>query len=164
MHFESLWRDIRFAFGIFRRSPAVALTVVGTLAVALGLNAVAYSFVNAYMFKPAAVRDPAALYLASWENRGGFFHRFSWVEAERFGRDMAGVFSEIYVSMPQIVTRINGRPAMGTFAASKYHPLPPQMRAARIPRAMSFKSSTRNRWPAPSRRGRRRRGNIQRSS
>ena len=41
---ESLWGDIRFASRIFRRSPAVALTVIGTLAVALSLNATAYSF------------------------------------------------------------------------------------------------------------------------
>jgi len=33
MRLESLWGDIRFAFRIFKRSPAVALTVIGTLAV-----------------------------------------------------------------------------------------------------------------------------------
>jgi hypothetical protein len=42
MGLESLWEDIRFAFRILKRSPAVALTVIGTLAVALGLNATAY--------------------------------------------------------------------------------------------------------------------------
>src|SRR5918992_4581155 len=111
MRLESLWGDIRFAFRIFKRSPAVALTVIATLAVALGLNATAYSFFNAYVVKPAAVHDPGTLYQASWENRGGSFHRFSWTEAEGFGRDMAGVFPETYVTMPQLVTRINGRPA-----------------------------------------------------
>ena len=164
MHFESLWRDIRFAFRIFRRSPAVALTVVGTLAVALGLNAVAYSFVNAYMFKPAAVRDPAALYLASWENRGGFFHRFSWVEAERFGRDMAGVFCEIYVSMPQIVTRINGRPAMGTFAAAST--TLSHRRCVQLGYRAQCLSRAQREIDGPRRHGvdEARRGNIQRSS
>jgi hypothetical protein len=54
---------------------------MGTLAVALDLNATAYSFFNAYVVKPAAVHDPGTLYQASWENRGGFFHRFSWTEA-----------------------------------------------------------------------------------
>ena len=64
MRLESLWGDIRFAFRIFKRSPAVALTVIGTLAVALGLNATAYSFFNAYVVKPAAVHDPGTLYQA----------------------------------------------------------------------------------------------------
>ncbi len=67
MRLESLREDIRFAFRIFRRSPAVAL----------GLNATAYSFFNAYVITPAAVRDSGTLYQASWENRGGFLHRFS---------------------------------------------------------------------------------------
>jgi hypothetical protein len=71
MHLESIWGDVRFAFRIFRRSPAVALTVIGTLAVALGLNATAYSFFNAYVVTPAAVHDPGTLYQASWESRGG---------------------------------------------------------------------------------------------
>ncbi|HTE66339.1 MAG TPA: ABC transporter permease [Candidatus Binatia bacterium] len=123
MRLESLWGDIRFAFRIFKRSPAVALTVIGTLAVALGLNATAYSFFNAYVVKPAAVHDPGTLYQASWENRGGFFHRFSWTEAEGFGRDMAGVFPETYVSMGQLLTRINGRPAVGELVTGNYFSL-----------------------------------------
>ncbi len=120
MRLESLWGDVRFAFRIFKRSPAVALTVIGTLAVALGLNATAYSFFNAYVVKPAAVHDPGTLYQASWENRRGLFHRFSWTEAAGFGRDMAGVFPETYVSMPQLLTRINGRPAMGELVTGNY--------------------------------------------
>jgi predicted permease len=123
MRLESLWGDIRFAFRIFKRSPAVALTVVGTLAVALGLNAIAYSFFNAYVAKPAAVRDPGTLYQASWEDRGGLVHWFSWTEAEGFGRDMAGVFPETYVSMPQLVTRIDGRPALGELVTGNYFSL-----------------------------------------
>jgi predicted permease len=120
MRLESLWEDIRFAFRIFRRSPAVALTVIGTLAVALGLNATAYSFFNAYVVTPATVRDPGTLYQASWENRGGFVHRFSWTETEEFARDMAGVFPETYVSMPQLLTRLNGRPLMGELVTGNY--------------------------------------------
>ncbi len=120
MRVESLRGDIRFALRIFKRSPAVALTVIGTLAVALGLNATAYSFFNAYVVKPAAVHDPGSLYLGSWETRGGFFHLLSWTEAEGFGREMAGVFPETYVSMRQLVTRINGRPAMGELVTGNY--------------------------------------------
>ncbi len=123
MRFESLWADTRFAFRIFKRSPAVALTVIGTLAVALGLNATAYSFFNAYVATPAAVREPGTLYQASWETRAGFFHRFSWTEAEAFGRDLAGVFPETYVSMPQLLARIDGQPAMGELVTGNYFSL-----------------------------------------
>jgi predicted permease len=123
MRLQSLWGDIRFAFRIFKRSPAVALTVIATLAVALGLNATAYSFFNAYVVKPAAVHDPGTLYQASWQNRGGFFHRFSWTEAAAFGREMTGVFPETYVSMPQLLARIDGRPAMGELVTGNYFSL-----------------------------------------
>jgi predicted permease len=123
MRLDSLSGDVRFAFRIFKRSPAVALTVIGTLAVALGLNATAYSFFNAYVVTPAAVRDPGTLYQASWENRAGFFHRFSWTEAEAFARDMASVFPETYVSLPQLLTRINGQPAMGELVTGNYFAL-----------------------------------------
>ena len=123
MRLETLWQDVRFAFRIFKRSPAVALTVIGTLAVALGLNATAYSFFTAYVVTPAAVRDPGSLYVASWENRGGFFHRFSWTEADAFGRDLAAVFPETYATMPQMITRIDGRPAMGEMVTGNYFSL-----------------------------------------
>lgn len=123
MRLEPLWRDIRFAFRIFKRSPGVALTVVGTLAVALGLNATAYSFFNAYVVKPAAVRDPATLYQASWQDRAGTAHRFSWTEAEAFRREMSGVFPEAYVSMPQLLMRINGRPATVELVTGNYFSL-----------------------------------------
>ena len=90
---------------------------------ALGLNATAYSFFNAYVLEPAAVRDPGTLYQASWQSRGGFVHRFSWTEAAEFGRDMAGVFPESYVSMPQLLARIKGRPAMGELVTGNYFSL-----------------------------------------
>jgi len=123
MRLESLWGDIRFAFRIFAGSPAIALTVIGTLAVALGLNATAYSFFNAYVVTPAAVHDPGMLYQASWENRAGVVHRFSWTEAEAFGREMASIFPETYLSMPQLLTRINGRAAMGELVTGNYFSL-----------------------------------------
>lgn len=76
MRLDSLAADVRFAFRTFRRAPAVALTVVGTLAVALGLNATAYSFFNAYVMKPANVWEPGTLYRATWENGRGVRHWF----------------------------------------------------------------------------------------
>jgi predicted permease len=123
MQFETIWQDVRFAFRIVKRSPAVALTVIGTLGVALGLNAAAYSFFNAYVIKPAAVRDPGTLYQASWENRDGVVHRFSWTEAEALSRDMATIFPETYASLSEFTARINGRPALGELVTGNYFSL-----------------------------------------
>ena len=44
-------------------------------------------------------------------------------EAGGFGREMAAVFPETYVSMPQLLTRINGRPATGELVTGNYFSL-----------------------------------------
>jgi hypothetical protein len=58
------WRqDLRYAVRGFRKTPAFALTVIGTIGLALGLNTTVFSVFNAYLLKPHAVRDPYGLYL-----------------------------------------------------------------------------------------------------
>ena len=123
MRLESLWRDIRFAFRIFKRSPAVALTVIGTLAVALGLNATAYSFFNAYVVTPAAVRDPGRCTRRPGRTAEALSIGSRGPRPRSSRRDMAGRFPETYVSMPQLLTRINGRPAMGELVTGDYFSL-----------------------------------------
>jgi predicted permease len=120
MRLDSLLRDIRFAFRIFQRSPAVALTVIGTLAIALGLNATAFSLFNAYVFRPAEVREPSTLYLASWENQRGARHLFSWRESEQFRRDMADIFTDTVAFRRQVLTRIDAQPLMGQLVSGNY--------------------------------------------
>jgi predicted permease len=120
MRLESVWGDIRFAFRIFKRSPAVALTVIGTLAVALGLNATAFSLFNAYVFRPADVRDARTLYLASWETQNGAPHLFSWRESEQFRRDMSDIFTDTVAFRRQVLTRIDAQPLMGQLVSGNY--------------------------------------------
>src|SRR4051812_22704267 len=45
--FETLARDVGFALRTLRRAPLVAVTVVSTIAVGLGVVAVAFTFFNA---------------------------------------------------------------------------------------------------------------------
>lgn len=71
---QTLGQDLRYALRGFRRSPVFVLTVVGTIALALGLNTALFSVFNAYMLRPLAVRDPFSLFRVSWSSRsGGFF-------------------------------------------------------------------------------------------
>jgi hypothetical protein len=62
--------DVRYAFRSFRRAPTFALTVVATIALALGLNTALFTIFNAYVFHPAAVHDPDKIYRYTWTNRG----------------------------------------------------------------------------------------------
>lgn len=48
---DALARDVRYATRTLRRSPALSLAVVGSLAVGIAVTAVAYAFINAWMFK-----------------------------------------------------------------------------------------------------------------
>ena len=116
---ETVWRDIRYAVRSLRRAPIFALTVVGTIALGLGLNTAVFTIFNAYVLTPFAVHDPYSLYEFGWNTRAGREHRFSWPEVERARAD-ATVFSEIYAERPQLVTRIDGHTAYTLLVTGNY--------------------------------------------
>src|SRR5690349_19361357 len=60
--FETLAGDVGFAFRMFCRTPLVALTVVSTIALGLGVVTVAFTFFNAFFFQVDAVRNPEELF------------------------------------------------------------------------------------------------------
>ena len=53
----TLLQDLRLAVRQLRRRPAFMATAALTLAVGMGVNAVAFSVVNALLFKVSATRD-----------------------------------------------------------------------------------------------------------
>src|SRR5262245_39020446 len=44
-------RDVRFALRSLRRAPLVALTIVGTIAIGLGVVAVLFTILNTFLFR-----------------------------------------------------------------------------------------------------------------
>ena len=56
MLLDNVVRDVRFTFRSFRRTPLVALTIVTTVGLGLGLVAVVFTILNAYIFRV----DPGA--------------------------------------------------------------------------------------------------------
>src|SRR5258708_21372417 len=91
---ETLTQDVRYALRGFRRTPGFAVTVVATIGLGLGLNTALFSFFNAYVLRPLAVRDPHQLYRFTWINRSGAGHRFAFGEYRDFARENPA-FSEI---------------------------------------------------------------------
>ena len=59
---DGVVRDVLYAFRSFRRTPLVALTIVTTVALGLGLVAAVFTFLNAVIFRADDVRNPHELF------------------------------------------------------------------------------------------------------
>jgi predicted permease len=66
---ESALGDVRFALRQLRRSPTFTVAAVGTLALAIGANAVVFGVLNALILRPLNVPDAQSLYTLE---RGGY--------------------------------------------------------------------------------------------
>jgi predicted permease len=119
--FETLARDTSFALRTLRRAPLVALTVVSTIALGLGVIAVAFTFFNAFFFRVDAVRNPDELFAVERPTRPGSRSEipFTRPEYEAIRRD-TDVFTDVAAARPSVLTRINGRAARGTFVSGNF--------------------------------------------
>ncbi len=119
--FETLARDVSFALRTFRRAPLVALTVVSTIALGLGVVTVAFTFFNMFFFRVDAVRNPDELFAVERPTRPGFHGHvpFTWTEYEAIRRG-TDVFTDVAAARPSIPTRIDGRAARGMFVSGNF--------------------------------------------
>ena len=58
---DALWNDVTFGWRLLRRSPLFAIVAITALAVSIGINAGFYTLIDALMWQPTPVRDPARL-------------------------------------------------------------------------------------------------------
>jgi predicted permease len=115
---ENALRDIKYALRGFRRSPLFVCTVVGTIALGLGLNAALFTIFDNFVLRPFPVRDPYSLYAFDWADRSGHGHHLSWSEFEKFSKDNP-VFSEV-AGMNNLYVRSEGRPLIGALVTGNY--------------------------------------------
>ncbi len=119
--FETLRRDVSFALRTLRRAPFVALTIVATIALGLGVVTVAFTFFNAFFFQVDAVRNPDELFAVERLERPGSRSEvpFSRSEYEAIRRD-TNVFTDVAAARPSFPTRIDGRAAVGMFVSGNF--------------------------------------------
>jgi predicted permease len=116
--FDRSVQDVRYALRGFRRAPTFTATVVGTIALGLGLNTAVFTIFNAYVLKPVAVRDPHSLYEVQWQSRAGAWHRLSWAQFGQFRRDTR-VFSDV-IAERRLVALIDGHTSYAALVSGNY--------------------------------------------
>jgi predicted permease len=115
---STLSQDVRFALRSFARSPGFVLAVVGTIALALGLNSALFTLFNAYVLRPLSIRDPYSLYSLVWVDRSSRGHDLTWNEYRDFKRDN-DEFSEV-AGVRFLFARIEGHPMKGQLVTGNY--------------------------------------------
>ena len=117
---DSVVRDVRYACRSFRRAPLVALTIVTTVALGLGLVAVVFTILNAFVFRVDEVRNPHELFAV--ERRGpasaepGTFTRPQY---EALVRE-TGLFSDAFAMAPELDAWIEGRRMEGPLVTGNF--------------------------------------------
>ena len=107
---ETLVRDILYAFRTFRRAPLVALTIVATVAVGLGLLSVVFTFYNVAFLRVDAVRSPGELFAVERPAAPGSDTslRFTRREYQAMRRETS-VFTDLVAMRRPVRARIEGR-------------------------------------------------------
>jgi predicted permease len=114
-----LRQDVGYTLRGMRRTPAFALTVIGTIALALGLNTTAFTIFNTYVLRPIAVRDPGALYELTLQTpTGAIATRFSWASFVDL-REQPTPFSEVF-AYRVVIGRMQGSAAAGQAVSGNY--------------------------------------------
>jgi predicted permease len=74
-------RDLRHAWRVILRMPALAAVVVGSLGVGIGANTVVFSWVQAVVISPVpGIRGASGLHLIEPKNESGLYQGVSWLE------------------------------------------------------------------------------------
>jgi predicted permease len=117
---DTVVRDVRYACRSFRRAPLVALTIVTTVALGLGLVTVVFTILNAFIFRVDEVRNPYELFAverqrsANAESAG-----FTRAQYDALVRE-TGVFSDAFATTPDVDSWIEGRRMEGALVTGNF--------------------------------------------
>ena len=105
---ENLVRDVRYTWRSLRRAPLMALTIVTTVALGLGLVAVVFTILNLYIFRVDEVRNPHELFAVEYQRSANAQPEpFTRPQYERLIRE-SNVFSDAFAMTEEIDAWVEG--------------------------------------------------------
>lgn len=106
---DTLWKDLRYALRVLRKSPGFAAVVILSLSLGIGATTAIYSLVDAYLLRPMPVDDPSrlmAIYVTV-PNGGNNIEGFSYPQWKDF-RDQDTGLSQIMGSTGRPLSMTDG--------------------------------------------------------
>jgi predicted permease len=117
---DNVARDLRYACRSFLRTPLVALTIVTTVGLGLGLVAVVFTIFNAYLFQADEVRNPHEFFAVQSQPSAVTAPReLTRLEYEALVRETA-IFSEAFASTPELYAYIDGSRREGVLVTGNF--------------------------------------------
>jgi putative ABC transport system permease protein len=107
-------RDVLSALRTFKRAPVVALTIVATVAVGLGLVAAVFTVLNALVFRVDAVPDVQEMYAVERAQAAGEPAGFTRDRFDALRRE-TNFFSGLYAQVGDVDSGLDGQIMYGTF-------------------------------------------------
>jgi predicted permease len=115
---DNTMRDIFYAFRTFKRAPFVAITIVSTVALGLGLVAAAFTVLNTMLFRADAVPDVHEMFAVA-RSPESERQPFTRAQFDALGHETS-VFSDAYGQVSDIDSYIDGRLTFGTFVTGNF--------------------------------------------
>ena len=120
---DGVVRDVVYAWRSFLRAPLVAVTIVTTVALGLGLVTVVFTILNAVIFRVDEVRNPYELFgVERQRSADAEFEGFTRAQYDALVGETA-VFSDTFAMTPDIDRWIEGRRLEGPLVTGNFFQL-----------------------------------------
>jgi predicted permease len=117
---ENTVRDVLYALRGWKRAPLVAFTIVSTVGLGLGLVAVAYTFLNVFLFRVDRVANVHEMFgVERPRTAAGDRQPLTRAEFDALRRETT-VFTDAYAELTSVDTRVDGRRLSTTLVTGNF--------------------------------------------